>query len=218
MKRGNKTDKEIIKIVVEKIANARPDTDKTVHRAKANRKKYVKRLPDGTFNVGTKPGAGWYGSIVPLLTTTKYQFGKPDCKYCSRPNCRQPAVSGNDECRMHGGRMDIVRRKALDHCYKPKAKTVRRQQLYNLINMGMIPDDLKRIPAFAEALETALEKWRPDKDDLDTKRNYHKGEFKHACQKLALQMIVGWYALQNDNDHGPWQEAVRAANFMGFRM
>ena len=218
MKRGNRTDKEIIQIVVEKIANARPDTDKTVHRAKENRKKYVKRLPDGTFNVGAKPGARWYGSIAPLLATTKYQFGKPDCRYCSRPNCRQPAVSGNDECRMHNGKMAILRRKALDHCYKPKATTVRRKQLRNLIDMGMIPDDLKHIPAFAEALETALESWRPDENNPDDKRNYDKKLFKHACQKLALQMIVGWYALRDDGDHGPWQEAVRAANFMGFKM
>ena len=84
--------------------------------------------------------------------------------------------------------------------------------------MGMIPDDLKRIPAFAEAVETALERWKPVENDHERTNNFAKKEFKHACQKLALQMIVGWYALKNDNDHGPWQEAVRAANFMGFKM
>lgn len=208
MRRKSMTDKERVLDSFERIKEGRPTTDKKYIRPKADRKPYVKRKTDGTFNMG-----GWRGHPNSLAALEAHrartQFGNT-----RRCWCGQPAVTGSNECRFHGGKHALNQRRRKDHVWKPRQNALIKRELRRLLKEGSIPMDLIRVPVFRATLEHAVARIPNDIPRGSTEWHAYV-RYWEACARLSLQFVLAWFKMQDEDDHQPWHVAVQVAHELG---
>lgn len=192
------------------------------HTAMPEADGYMKRMkrPRIEKKGKTHPNkGGWRGhpnSLLALeLHRAKGYFRAPGRKPCKVPGCTQTPVKGLNVCMMHGGRAVQLQRRIADNCARYSRPAEANRVVRRLVRGGELP---------VEFLRTSI--WRAvDGAYADLIHRHPGSEMSNrtpeliahinALKMLRFELVRAWFALAENDDHGPWTAAVGKAKELG---
>lgn len=121
--------------------------------------------------------------------------------------CTRIPLKGIDYCQWHGEGRDVYRARLKYYNVRRGNTALMNEAINHILSNNWIPPGIMKVPLFRRALRLAQKGvWEDEFPDLGTNGRMR---LRANAKRAVLRMLAAWEVLERDDDHGPWQAAMR---------